>query len=56
MKYWVLVRNDEYQVIAVFPGHNPLYGYGSWNIDSGPFDTILEAEEQAFDFDEEAFD
>ena len=51
MKYWVLVRDDEYQVIAVFPGHNPLYGYGSWDIFSGPFDTALEAEEQAYDFE-----
>jgi len=51
MKYWVLVRNNEYQVIAVFPGQNPLYGYGSWDIFSGPFSTSQEAEENAYDFE-----
>ena len=41
MKYFVLIRNDEYLIVC--SNDNPLYGYGSWNLFSGPFDTLEEA-------------
>ena len=37
-------RNIEYQIISVLKGNDPLYGYGTWDLFSGPFDTWDEAE------------
>ena len=42
-EYYVLTRNDDYLVNSVVLGTDPLYGYGSWNLFAGPFDSIEEA-------------
>ena len=47
MSYYILQRNEEYQIVSVVKGNDPLYGYGSWNLHSGPFDTWEEADEAA---------
>ena len=44
-EYYVLDRDGEYQIIMILPGSNPLHGYGSWNLYSGPFMTWDDAEQ-----------
>ena len=46
--YFVLCRNDEYQIVSCEEGQNPLYGHGSWDLFSGPFDSWDAAEEDAW--------
>jgi len=44
--YYVLKRNDQYQIIFVSSAvGDPLYGQGSWDMFIGPFGTWDEAEE-----------
>lgn len=43
-KYYILSHNNNYMVVPNTPGIHRLYGHKSWNIHSGPFDTIEEAE------------
>lgn len=42
-EYYVLVRDMEYRIIATIPGNDPLYGNGSWNLFSGPYNSYDEA-------------
>ena len=42
-EYYLLQRNNEYQVISVTPGNDPLYGNGSCNLADGPFPTWEDA-------------
>ena len=44
-EYYVIKRDDEYQIISVTTGAYPLYGYGSWNQYAGPFASWKEAED-----------
>lgn len=49
IKYYVLNRLvDTFQVdfliVSVTDGNDPLYGHGSWDLFSGPFDTWEESE------------
>ncbi len=49
-KYYVINRWDvllqmDFLIVSVTPGNNPLYGHGSWDLFSGPFDTLDEAKE-----------
>ena len=39
MEYYLLERDNEYQIITCMTGSDPLYGYGSWSLAAGPFDT-----------------
>ena len=48
MNYYLLKRDDEYQIIYCTT-YDPLYGYGSWNLEAGPFNTWEEAEAAAPD-------
>ena len=43
-EYYVLIRNDEYQIISIVRDNDPLYGYGTWDLFSGPFNTWDDAE------------
>ena len=42
-EYYVLARDDDFIVNSVVVGNDPLYGYGSWDLFSGPFITIDDA-------------
>ena len=42
-EYYVLERDDKYQIVSITKGNNPLYGYGSCDLFSGPFNTFQEA-------------
>ena len=42
-EWYVLSRGIEYQIVLC-TGGDPLYGYGSWDLFSGPFDSREEAE------------
>lgn len=42
--YYILSRDDEYQIVVSSEGSDPLYGYGSWNLYTPqPFITYDEA-------------
>jgi hypothetical protein len=46
-EWYVLKRQEDqivYQVVSVLADSNPLYGYGSWDIYSGPYASLAEAE------------
>ena len=43
-EYYVLIRNNEYTIVTVLKGNDPLYGHGSWSLFSGAFDTWEDAE------------
>jgi hypothetical protein len=44
---WYLIKRDEsYQVVSVLPGSDPLYGNGSWNLVAGPFSSEKEAQDK----------
>jgi hypothetical protein len=44
-EYHVLIKGvDDYQIISIVKGNDPLYGYGTWDHFSGPFHTWDEAE------------
>ena len=42
-EWYVLKRDSEY-IIVLCTGGDPLYGYGSWDLFSGPFDSWEDAE------------
>ncbi len=54
-EYYILYRpsedfqetpfTDDYQIVSVTKGNDPLHGYGSWNLCQGPFTTWNEANE-----------
>ena len=43
LDFYVLRRDWEFQVVSVTKGNDPLHGYGSWNIYTGPFNTWHDA-------------
>jgi hypothetical protein len=45
MDYYILIRNDLFQIVCCLPGSDPLYGRGSWSIFNGPYETWEEAED-----------
>ena len=50
MKYYILERaslfDSEYTIVSCLGDNDPLYGNGSWDYFSGPFETIEEAEKE----------
>lgn len=36
-EYYLLKRNDEFQIVCVTEGNDPLYGQGSWDLAGGPY-------------------
>ncbi len=36
--FYILQRNDEFTLTSVLEGNDPLYGWGSWDIASGPYE------------------
>ena len=44
IEFHVLMRDNDTQIVCVIVGCDPLHGYGSWNYDSGPYQTYREAE------------
>ena len=46
MNWYLIVRNDDIQIICVMPGSDPLYGYGSWNLADGPFASFEDAQSE----------
>ena len=48
MKYYILERDGEYQVVSCANGGDPLYGYGSWSLAASKgFETMAGAEAAA---------
>lgn len=43
-EFYVIERDGEHMIAAVTAGNDPLYGRGSWNLASGPYASIEEAE------------
>lgn len=52
-EYYILQRDENFRVVSVTPGNDPLYGNGSWNIHSGPFNSWDEAVDAFFDSKED---
>ena len=45
-EYHVLIKGDDFQIISVVKGNDPLYGYETWDHFSGPHSTWIEAEHE----------
>ena len=45
LEYYVLTRDDDTTIRSIVKGLDPLYGYGSWDLLSGPYPTWDEASE-----------
>ena len=43
MEWYILKRNNERLVVNGIKGFDPLYGNGSWDLDSGPFNSYEDA-------------
>ena len=52
LDFYLFRRNDEFQIVCVAKGNDPMHGYGSWNKYSGPFET-WEIVNEAFKIEEQ---
>jgi hypothetical protein len=43
--WYILKKDDDYQIVSCFEGQDPLFGNGSWTEFRGPYSSWKEAEE-----------